>query len=499
MNISDFISKYNNHPVLFIGTGISLRYLSNSYTWDGLLSKIAFDLKGNEEYYLDLKASCEVNGKFSYKKIAYTLEQEFNHTLIKERNGKFKDINDIFYAKMRKENINISRFKIYISTLLREVKYRENKNEELAEFKKVRKNIGSIITTNYDSLIENVFEFSKLIGNDILLSNPYGSVYKIHGCVEEADKIIITKSDYNEFDKKYDLIRAQLLSLFIHNPIIFLGYNVGDENIKKILKTIFSYVEPNSELASKIKDNFLLVEYDAGNQNENISEHDIDMEGFSTIRINKIKTDNYKAIYKALANIHLPISAMDVRKVQSVVKEIYSGGEIKVTITEDLDTLKNGAKILAIGSSKTISYNYQSAPEMMSNYFNIIDESNSQILTLIDHYQIQSTQYFPIFGFSIVNDKIKCVEKLKKQQETNLDNTLNSINSKNRKITHESIQGILDDESIAPTFKPNAIIWNIMKNNLNLQDVERYLRNFENKNKTEYRKILCAFDIKKYK
>ena len=33
-----------------------------------------------------------------------------------------------------------------------------------------------------------------------------------------------------------------------------------------------------------------------------------------------------KILYLNLANINLPISAMDVRKVQTVVKEIYSGG-----------------------------------------------------------------------------------------------------------------------------------------------------------------------------
>lgn len=501
MNISDFISKYKNHPVLFVGTGLSLRYLTNAFTWDGLLSKIAFDLKENEEYYLDLKASCQINGngKYSFEKLALKLEEEFNNTLINERNGKFKEINDIFYAKMKENNVNVSRFKIYISILLGELEYRENQKEELAEFKKIRKNIGSIITTNYDSLIEDVFEFNRLIGNDILLSNPYGSVYKIHGCVNEADKIIITQNDYDVFDKKYDLIRAQLLSLFIHNPIVFLGYNVGDENIKQILKTIFTYVEPNSELASKIRDNFLLVEYDAGNQNEEISEHDIDMEGFSTVRINKLKTDNYTAIYKALADIHLPISAMDVRKVQSVVKEIYSGGEIKVTITEDLDTLRNGAKILAIGSSKTISYKYQSASEMMSNYFKIIDESNSQILTLIEHHKIQKAQYFPIFGFSTINDKLSCIERLKDQQETNLGKAFKSIDDQNRQLKHDTVKGILDDESIAVSFKCNAIIWNIMKDNLELEDVESYLRDFDDKNDTEYRKILCAFDLKMYK
>lgn len=27
MNIQEFISNYHNHPVLFVGTGLSLRYL----------------------------------------------------------------------------------------------------------------------------------------------------------------------------------------------------------------------------------------------------------------------------------------------------------------------------------------------------------------------------------------------------------------------------------------------------------------------------------------
>ncbi|MDI5499114.1 SIR2 family protein, partial [Salmonella enterica subsp. enterica serovar Montevideo] len=127
---------------------------------------------------------------------------------------------------------------------------------------KTRKNIGSIITTNYDQLVENIFDFNPLIGNNILLSNPYGSVYKIHGCVSDPNNIIITGEDYANFDNKYELIRAQLLSIFIHNPIIFIGYSISDKNIKYLLKTIFSYVDLNTELAKRIKDNFLLVEYE---------------------------------------------------------------------------------------------------------------------------------------------------------------------------------------------------------------------------------------------
>src|SRR5690606_8218094 len=159
-----------------------------------------------------------------------------------------------------------------------------------------------------------------------------------------------------------------------------------------ILKTIFTYVDTGSEMAEKIRNNFLLVEYEEGSSNTEVVEHDIDIEGIATIRINKIKTDNFKEIYGHLGNLSLPVSAMDIRKVQNVVKEIYAGGDIKVSITEDIETLKNGEKILAIGSLKTIKYEYHTAEEMMINYFKLIEESNHQLLKLVEKHKIQRNQ-----------------------------------------------------------------------------------------------------------
>ena len=114
-----------------------------------------------------------------------------------------------------KEGKKLSRFKIYITEILNGLLIRPEKSNEIDALIRARKNIGSVITTNYDRLCEKVFEFNPLIGNDILLSNPYGSVYKIHGCVTDSDNIIITRDDYNNFNNKYELIRAQLLSIFI--------------------------------------------------------------------------------------------------------------------------------------------------------------------------------------------------------------------------------------------------------------------------------------------
>jgi len=491
MNIQNFISNYKNHPVLFIGTGISLRYLKNSYTWDGLLKSISFELTGDEEFYLDIKARSEEKGEFKFDKIATLLEDEFKIRLEKDRHGKFKKINDIFYQNMKKD-LKISRFKIYISQIFSTLLYKEEMIKEITELKKIRKNIGSIITTNYDKFIEETFEFKPLIGNNILLSNPYGSVYKIHGCISEPDKIIITENDYKIFLEKYELIRAQLLSLFIHNPIIFMGYSISDENIKNILKTIFTYIEPSTEEAETIRNNFLLVEYEQGSNSESIMEHDIDMEGFSTVRINKLKTDNFLPLYTALSDLNLPISAMDIQKVQNIVKEIYSGGNIKVNITEDLDNLHNSERILAIGSKNTIVYKHQNTSEMMSNYFKIIDEANIQVLSLIDDFKIQKQQFFPIYGFSIINKNIKKSDKLKKQQKKKLESAFTYKNN------HQTINNILNDDNIANSHKENAIGYSIISNQIMLEELKKYLIKYENKEETAYRKLLCAYDYKKY-
>lgn len=496
MNVKDFVSKYTNHPVLFIGTGFSMRYIEKSFSWDELLEYIAFELKEDDHYYLDLKYQNQKDGIYNFPNIASIIEREFDDTLVSSTNEKFREINEQFYQNMR-QNINISRFKIFIANLLKAYSIKEEMSSEVLELKKIRKNIGSIVTTNYDTFVEDVFEFNTLIGNEILLSNPYGSAYKIHGCVMQPDKIIINKNDYIKFNERYELIRAQLLSLFIHNPIIFLGYSVSDENIKKILKTIFTYVDPNTDEAEKIRNNFLLVEYESGSDNTLITEHDIDIDGFPTIRINKLKTDNFIELYKELSALTLPVSAMDIRKVQNIVKDIYSGQQgIRVTITEDVESLRNEEKVLAIGSLNTIKYQYHSTSEIMEKYFKIMDESNYQLLELIDQQKIQSNQYFPIYGFSKINNDLNSVNKLKSIQNKKIEDLFENLIDYGQE--HSSIENILNDEGISNSKKTVAIALGIYNNRLNFEEVENYLRDFPDKFSTNYRRLLCVYDYKKY-
>lgn len=496
MHVKEFFSNYKNHPVLFVGSGFSLRYIEGVKDWNGLLSEISEDLYDNDERYLDIKSKHFENGEYRYDKIASVIEADFNEFLENNRKGKFERINDEFYAKM-KNGENISRFKIYLGEKFLSYKIKEEKLDELKELKKVRKNISSVVTTNYDTLIENIFEFNPLIGNDILLSNPYGSVYKIHGCITSPSKIIINVEDYTSFQMKYELIRAQLMSLFIHNPIIFFGYSISDGNIKDLLKTIFTYVEPNSDLSKKIRNNFLLVEYENASGNLDVVEHDIEIEGVATVRINKLKTDDFTSIYKELSSLILPVSAMDIRKVQTVVRQIQTGEDgIKVSITEDLEDLNNSDKILVIGSSNTIQYVHQNQSELLTNYFKIVDEENAAMISLIDSFTIQSTQYYPIFGFSSIHPNINNLEKLKTQQVEKLKTYIRHRPNIDR--TYSSVQEILDDNGIAISYKNDHILLSCLRRTILIDDLKAYLQNFEGKNTSVYKRLLCAYDLLSY-
>ena len=134
---------------------------------------------------------------------------------------------------------------------------------------------------------------------------------------------------------------------------------------------------------------------------------------------------------------------------------------------------------------------------MMEDYFTIIEESNEQILDLIDKQVIQSTQYFPIFAFSKINTKIEKEEELKENQKNKLKSLYENIKGTSKK-EHFSINSIEEDESIAKTYKIDAVIWNVLNNNIYREELRKYVVEYSDKKSTEYRKLLCLYDYFEY-
>ena len=189
---------------------------------------------------------------------------------------------------------------------------------------------------------------------------------------------------------------------------------------------------------------------------------------------------------------------MDIRKVQHIFKEIVEGGEIQVSITENIDDLKNSDKVLAIGSKKTITYTFQTISDMMENYFKIIEEENEQLLLLINKQKIQSQQYFPVFGFSKICKNLDNIEVYKKQQIDKINSLISSVPNV-CKGNHITPQSVLNDSNISNTYKVTEIVYSVVNNVMDMDSVKDYLINtIDNKISTNYRKILCSYDLNVY-
>ena len=136
---------------------------------------------------------------------------------------------------------------------------------------------------------------------------------------------------------------------------------------------------------------------------------------------------------------------------------------------------------------------------MFIYYFNIIEEDNNQVLELVDKVMIQSTQYFPIYGFALIDSTIKKIAKLKKQQKEKLKTMCDAVEKRYR-VDESALVDIISNNNYAMTYKNQVIAYALLKGNITPEEVEPYLKDMSSThgNTTDYRRLLCAYDFVKY-
>ena len=241
-NTLERLADSNRLPVLFVGSGISKRYLYKYPDWDGLLEMTFKKYSSDIFQFQKHKDSLIRQGLSDFDintKLAAIIENEFNAAFydrkIKLNIGNSKNPNWV-----RK---GISPFKMYLSSYFKKATLynRKDLRLELEKFKLLKTKISAVITTNYDLFLEKeifpddfaVFvRQSDLFGADIY---NIAEIYKIHGSATDANSIVITETDYKAFNDSRKLIIAKMLTLFSESPIVFLGYSFTDENIQSII------------------------------------------------------------------------------------------------------------------------------------------------------------------------------------------------------------------------------------------------------------------------
>lgn len=110
-------------------------------------------------------------------------------------------------------------------------------NSEIVKFMSAEK--FNAVTTNYDKLLEKLAGekscHSLSPGLPIPRSDSRVNVFHVHGSVDSPKNMVITSDDYFKFLNKESYFSRKLSTILHENTVVFLGYSLGDTNLKAII------------------------------------------------------------------------------------------------------------------------------------------------------------------------------------------------------------------------------------------------------------------------
>lgn len=402
MNKEDLISLIKDRkraPFLFLGSGFTKHYL-NTPDWETLLSTFIPKGKHINAYYTQLNTH-----------YLPTVASE----IAKECNEDFWDLpeNDEYKKSFReKANKQDSVLKDRISKYLRGFSDKvpdKVYSEELELLGKL--NIDGIITTNWDDFCERQFpKFNKYIGQrELLFSSSIvniGEIYKIHGCIQTPESLILTEDDYKDFNDRNTYLAAKLITIFIEHPIVFIGYSMNDPNIQSILTSIVKCLD--QENLDKLQNSIFFVDWNRDEMDTmEVERYSMQMEG-GILPMIRIHTHDFKPVYECLSHFdrELPAEILRIYKKQ-FYEIIYSEKPEKKLYVLPETKLENNREIQFVCGFGTIS-KYQSAVgytglEPIDLFRDVVFESGSYDSTTLLTKTIpelkKRTPYIPIYKY----------------------------------------------------------------------------------------------------
>lgn len=113
--------------------------------------------------------------------------------------------------------------------------------------------VSSLWTTNYDHLIEDALRAinrlvdRKVSKEDLARTRPRRDavVYKMHGDIDRPEDAVLTKQDYDHFDRERNPFAVQLQGDLMSKTFLFLGFSFTDPNIEYVLARLRSSLKGN--------------------------------------------------------------------------------------------------------------------------------------------------------------------------------------------------------------------------------------------------------------
>ncbi len=209
-------ARTNNRLVIFVGSGVSNN--SGVPTWKGLIETIAKKINYNE--------NCNGCDSIETSCPKEDCSERFNFTATE-----FLRIPEYYYQSASSDE--------YFQTISDTLKCDKESNAVDEIILDIAPH--HIITTNYDTLLENSASIKtanyKVIYEDKeLLSNASdGYIIKMHGDIDRPETIVLKESDYIDYEHTHPLISTYIKSLLVNHTFMFVGYSLNDNNLNLII------------------------------------------------------------------------------------------------------------------------------------------------------------------------------------------------------------------------------------------------------------------------
>lgn len=304
----DKLNRTTDMPFLFVGSGLSRRYLGLE-TWGDLLRRFADQSQVQFDYYRSTTDS-------NWPRIATLLAADYHEAWWKM--PKFAQRREALKARVTRRD---SALKFDIANYIADMTNNPIDADLLDEISVLgRIEVDGVITTNWDRFLENRFpQFEVYVGQDSLLfaqPQSIAEIYKIHGCCSDPHSMVLTEEDYAGFNKRNAYLAAKLLTVFVEHPVFFFGYSISDPHILDILRAIAECL--TKDHLTRLSDRLFFVEYDRANEGDALFVRVIG----ESLPLTVVRTKNFKSIYEALAQKKRYIPAKILRKVKAQLYEL---------------------------------------------------------------------------------------------------------------------------------------------------------------------------------
>lgn len=310
--LSELFARAESAPYLFVGAGVSRRYLELP-DWLGLLRYFcAYTGRDLADYRTEANNSFPEMGTLIAKDFRPVF---FDHDDFRELREEFGD--DLRYMS--------SPLKVAIAGYCRDAGVSHELSATLeAEIALLRDlPIDGVVTTNYNTFMETMFpDFAVYVGQDAMLMSQLmgiGEVYKIHGCVSSPNSIVIDSADYRDFNERNAYLAAKLTTTFVEHPVVFLGYSLTDANVRQILSSVSSCLGDSAP--EMLRDRLVFVEWEP-NSKAMVAESSGISIGTTLLPVTRVRTESYEPIFASIAENPRKFSAPLLRRLKEHVYEL---------------------------------------------------------------------------------------------------------------------------------------------------------------------------------